>query len=88
MKYYKTASWQNGIGVVEVERETETSVFIGGRRRAKNAGCENYFSSWEKARDYLIEKAATRLNNAARSLEEANSDYKEKLLLPLSEPQS
>lgn len=45
------------ISPVEVERETESNVWINGRRRAKLTEYESYFDSFEKARAHLLERA-------------------------------
>lgn len=43
------------IKAVEVERETETSVWVGGRRRAKVTDYGTFFDTWEQARAAAVE---------------------------------
>jgi hypothetical protein len=58
---------------VEVERETESSVWISGRRQSKRSSYQNYFDSWEEARAFKIEDCEREVAAARRELEYANS---------------
>ena len=61
---------------VEVQRETEISVWINGRRRNKRSrDWANFFDRWDEAKAYLMEKYAARLAGARRRLEIAQSEY-------------
>lgn len=42
---------------VEVERETNSSVWINGSRSAKESGYKSYFDSWDDAKDHLLKRA-------------------------------
>jgi hypothetical protein len=73
MKKYKTVSnVKNLIEEVEVERETELCVWVwvtrwGGRelaRAAKRSSYENYFDTWDEARDFLRDARQSRLDSA------------------------
>lgn len=59
---------------VEVDRETGSSVWVGGRRRAKRSDHESYFDTWEEARNYVLIKAQVRVDAARRHLEREKSD--------------
>lgn len=73
---YKTNGWgRNPIVEVEVDRETESSVVIAGRRRAKVSAYEAYHDSWEDAKAYLMDGAEKSLKSARRKLEEAQGYY-------------
>lgn len=55
MLKYKTHSiWHNRIFTVDVEKETETSVWTKGGRRAKRSNYENYFNTWSEAHMHLM----------------------------------
>ncbi len=54
---YMTGDYNKPIMMVIVERETESSVWVNGRRKAKKGDWHNYHHSWEEAREYLIKKA-------------------------------
>lgn len=71
---YVAGWWRGRIKTVEVERETESSVWINGRRNAKLNNYKNYFDTWEEAHSYLMEKAQRKVNEARKSLEQANSE--------------
>ena len=58
---------------MQVERATDTGVFIMGRRRAFKSRFDIYAKTWEEARDWLLEKATVRVQLARRELELANS---------------
>lgn len=57
---------------VEVDRETESSVFINGRRSAKVSGYENFHDSWAAAHACLLAKHQLQVNQLRRQLEAAN----------------
>jgi hypothetical protein len=55
MKKYRTGGWgKNLIEEIEVEKETEYSVWIKGRRAAKKTDYHNYFDTWEDAKLHLL----------------------------------
>ena len=60
---------------VQVERETNASVWIDGNRRAKRSEYDNYFDSWVDAKKHLLERAERKLKGARRSLHLAQSEY-------------
>ena len=70
---YKAEIWHNQIYEVEVERETENSVWINGRRSAKQTSDACYFDTWEEARDYKLSNAQDEVERARSALERAKS---------------
>lgn len=58
---------------VTVDRATEASVWVGGRRRAIATDCEIYAPTWEAAHAWLLSYAEARVAQARRLLELANS---------------
>ena len=66
---------KNLIEEIDVERETDSSVWINGRRSAKNSSWHKYWDSWEEAHAFLLEKAEKSLQSARRSLERAQGEY-------------
>jgi hypothetical protein len=61
------------IEAVDVERETEQSVWIRGKRLAKRSQYDRFFDSWAKAHAHLLAKAEGELASACRRLDLANS---------------
>ena len=57
IKYVSERSSIPAITAIEVERETESSVWIHGRRNAKRSGYLNYFDTFEQAKDFLLSEA-------------------------------
>lgn len=49
---------------VEVERESENSVWIDGRRSSKMTSYECYFDTFEQAKDYLISELLKDIRSA------------------------
>ena len=47
----------NPVVEVEVERETESSVWIDGRKKAKRSTYLNYFDTYDEAKDRLLIRA-------------------------------
>lgn len=54
---------------VECEKETVSSVWIGGRRSAKRSEWKNYFDTWEDAHKALLESANKKLASAKLALD-------------------
>lgn len=76
MKYYKARLSFEEIQPVDVERESESFVWIDGRRHAKISGWDCYFPTFNQAKSYFIleankdvEKARSRLRNALDKLQ-------------------
>ena len=63
------------IGPVDVDRETESSVWVNGRRRAKNGDYVSYFDTWEEARNHLLSKVQVKIDAARRRLQGLNSEF-------------
>lgn len=73
MKKYKAeANWRVSIEIVECDKETESSVWIKGRRNNKRSSYENYFDTFDEAREFCLYSAVKKVVSAQRALEEAN----------------
>ena len=72
MDKYEVRSWGAGIRAVEIDRETESSVWVAGNRRKKEGA---FFNTWREAHDYLLSKAERSMEQARRSLEHAQGKY-------------
>lgn len=57
------------ITAVECERETASSVFINGRRKAKRSTYENYYDTWDEAYSALIAAANYKAEYARAQLD-------------------
>lgn len=57
---------------VECERETESSVYINGRRSSKVSSYERYHDSWAEAHAFLVTKQQYEIDSLRRKLEQAN----------------
>lgn len=74
MKKYKVelGSWARArIDEVEIERETEHSVWIGGHRHVKHTSSTNYFNTFEKAHKELMKVAEQKVSSAKYQLDQA-----------------
>lgn len=60
---------------VEVEKETETSVWIRGQRNNKVTQYTVYHDTWEAAKAYLIGVTTKRLGDARGALTTAEANY-------------
>lgn len=70
---FRTGGYGNKlIESVEVDRETESSVFIGKNRNAKRSSYHNYFDTWEDAKAFLLKNAEEEAASCRRQLEIAN----------------
>lgn len=74
IKKYKTR-W----GRISVETfEKETDCFLvgaNGRRTSKRSSWENYFDSWDEAKQFLLDEAQQKLDMCRRSLADAQSKF-------------
>ena len=77
MKKYMTGNttWRVEAKIEEVEvlRETESSVWVKGRRLQKVTEWNVYHDTWDEAHSYLLEKAKGKVEYARRQLEEHKS---------------
>lgn len=62
---YMTKMWYASIEEVKVERYTDNSVWIAGRRFGRFTRYERYFKTYMEAKQYLLE-TARRKETAAR----------------------
>lgn len=81
---YLTSSYRNEITTVQIVRETEKCVFIprsgpigGERRESKRSEFYSYFSTWEKAHEYLLNRATTKLKYAIKRKVEAEDELRQ-----------
>jgi hypothetical protein len=76
---------KNLIELVEIEKETEKSIWINGRVHRKTTSYEKYFDTWEEAKDYLMAQTESKISHLSAELEKQKS--KLKILLKLEKPQ-
>lgn len=73
---YKTGGYYGSgqmIKEVQIDKETDKSIWIGGRRRSKESSYYTYHDSWDLARDHLMSLAEISLENARVRLQKAQS---------------
>jgi len=73
LKYKTQGFFDTRIDAVECERETDVSVFVGGRRNAKRSQYDNYFDTWEEAHSFLLKKADNEVIAARNTLQRMNA---------------
>jgi len=66
MKKYRT--YFNSIDVIEIEKESESSVWIDGRRRSKDSSWQQYFDNFQEAKNYLIDEKIKEIDRIAERL--------------------
>ena len=79
---YRTSGWSWRIEQVEVQRETDKSVWVEFKndytgktsvsRSDKNCAQQQFHDTWEAAHAYLLDKAERAAQSARVSLEHAN----------------
>ncbi len=62
---------------IKAERETESSVWINGRRRLKQTDWDNHHDTWEHAQNYLITRETTKVTNCQSALDSAKARLSE-----------
>ncbi len=71
MQFWKTYFSRYGpsdIEPVEVERTTDSCVWINGRKHLRASTYDMYFETWEAAHAYLLDRAQEHYNAANRAL--------------------
>ena len=73
---YRTGKFiNNPIEAVEVERETDSSVWINGSRNAKHTIYYMYWDTWQEAHEYLMVRVGKKLKSSRRDLERWQGEY-------------
>lgn len=73
MEKFRTGGFRSLIESVEIERETDTNVWINGRRSSKSTNYHKFFNTWDEAKAALVAKAERDLSNAKRTVDRARS---------------
>ena len=73
LKHIAEHGWRNEIRPIEVEKETESSVWVDGRRIQKVTHGKDIHDTWEEAHAYLTEVAEMKVENCRAALERAKS---------------
>ena len=74
MKKYRVTFYYEGVPTphiqeIEVEKETDVSVWVNGSRRAKQSMTEAYLGTWDEAYERLLYIANLRIEDALKSIE-------------------
>ncbi len=70
--FYQTGGWSQPVEAVEVERSSENSIWVNGRRRARMSSYEKYWDTEKEAWDHLVKEAAYRLESATADMDRAS----------------
>lgn len=68
---YRAVNYKNRIEKVEVERETESSVWVNGMRNAKVSKWHIYFDYFDDAKDHQIAKVQREIDISSARLSKA-----------------
>lgn len=77
---YRIAKWREGsseIIKVEIERETDSSVWIRGHRQGKNTESHQYLDTWKEGESILKERAESYLDTCKNRLKDAEQTLAE-----------
>ena len=69
------------IETVDVERESESSVWLNGRRCAKRSSYENFCDTWQEAHQLFVDLAEKEKHAAERRLLYATENLKSVLAM-------
>ena len=73
--WYQTTGYGKRITPLVVQRYTDSSVWVGGRRRARVTDWESVFPTWEEAKAHLLSQADKNLQSARAALARAQAEY-------------
>ena len=68
-KYYANFIVEPGIGVVWVDKETDSFVWIKGRRNSKESKYDRFADTWEEAHQWMIDVARKKVQRAQRNVD-------------------
>ena len=68
---FRTSRGIAGIFPVEVDRKTEGSIWVAGRRKAKESDWDNYHDTWTEAQRFLVHKGIAKTNAYKKRLQES-----------------
>lgn len=77
MKYFKTNSWGNSIEEVEVLRVTNSFVVVMWNGKERRESINNYFPSLDAAKDAIINRELSNVNDLKKRLEYAEASLNE-----------
>ena len=65
---YEIPNWSNTIKEIEIERETEKSIWVKGIRRLKRSDYSSVFNTFWEAAEYLLIRQRGKIDTAQRNL--------------------
>ena len=71
IQYEVRLRWGYKITPIEVEKETETSVLVNGRRRAKATAYDQIFKTLPEAKQVMIARCEREINEYEKRISEA-----------------
>ena len=71
---YRTGWHRDVIERIEVERETEHSVWVGGSREGRWTSYHKYHDTWHNARAYLKDRVTNALKSYEKNAEDARKE--------------
>jgi hypothetical protein len=77
MKYFYVNYITNKIVEIEIDRETEQSVFIRGRRGAKETSWERYAPDYDSCKTWLLNYHKSKIVGLQANLTHAKNELKE-----------
>ena len=80
--WWKVNGWDYRIERVFADKSSEKCVWIEGQRINVRSQWDNYFSTYAKARQYIIDGARRQHESATRSLEIASKELAEAERIP------
>ena len=66
---YRTVPWSCDIAVTNIDRETEKSVFINGRKHEKRSECDNYHDTFDEAKSFCTENIEYRIASLEKKID-------------------
>lgn len=85
MKYYKVITHYAEVEEIEVDRESDSSIWINSRRVAKKSNYDCYFLTIKEAKQYLMDKYQLKISHLERDLKYYQNKLEKATALPESE---
>jgi hypothetical protein len=79
--WYKISKVSVRIEAVDVERHTDSCVYVRGRQFKRYTSYDCYFQTWEEARSRLVERYLLQVKYAEAALRHAKNDLESAMSL-------
>ena len=72
--WFKVQNWSTKISAITVDKHTDVSIFVDGRRRNRVGSYESYYQTFDEAKTFLLTRLKNERDAAKQRAERAERD--------------